>query len=988
MLRVKTQYSYIDLAIKPLLTSDGLQLMKKITAIEIIVLIIAGLLPLLWFKEGYIISNGDNFPLFLSPQHVLSTGTYLWSHDFLGYSTPAPAYLFYQYPAIFLNYLGLSIGAIQIFYQVILFIIGALSMYYFSKTIYPELKLAPFVAGFFYMFNIFTLTSRQNTGFIWIYAFLPLLLALFVKIVKSTYENKIKAANRSSIYFSLLSVIAFSFAAINPANVALGLLGIAILALYYLVKYRRQLLPLFKSLGKIAGISIPINLWWITPILSYYFLSNQVFNSTVSIDAWAWTQWRSSFLNLFWLNGFWGWLPEYVPYKNFYDSPIMVILVFVPFIVAASALLFKSQKTRFNAYIMGAILVLLFLAKGLYPDFLSWLNSQIFRLPLMSMFREPVSKFTLLIIPFLALLIGFGSEKIANLRIPKLSFRSSKILILSVLMLIFLVAVQPLIISAYGDGQIVYNYPIESYTDKLPYSSYVKIPDYWYQATDWINSQPGAGKVLLTPIDDFYQMPYNWKDGYYGTDQLIDSLIDKPIISTNILSGYKINNETAATLFELGYAIRCGRIDEFKDFLDLLGIKYILQRNDINNTIADANALRYNQNNTYAYRNTLQDGTKISEGSIMSSLYMKRFFENQSYLHFVTPSPGKDFGNLDIYEYTESKPSIFVSSLSSIHYSNITVQTQSTLQTDLKFYNSTSLNGWRAYGNESTANVSQIVLDTNYSNYARSNITGPRGVWGIIDSPLVPAQYRSKYTINSVVYGNGSIYTVHARVVQYGQDFQPLNTTSVVEDGTSSSSSSELPGNRSWIINLKFEPLIDTEFFQIQIWFDINPQFSMFNEAQDIIEYTGFLWVYNCTITRDLPFLNTKDLYQLFDGKSQSQTATISVQEINPTKIVLTVNATDSFVLATSYVLDDSWVANVNGQQIKPSPLYLGFSAFQINQTGQFDVLIEYKPQNWFIYASGISIASFCIIFAIYLYVSRDSIQNFFKKTDEQKSEA
>ena len=55
-------------------------------------------------------------------------------------------------------------------------------------------------------------------------------------------------------------------------------------------------------------------------------------------------------------------------------------------------------------------------------------------------------------------------------------------------------------------------------------------------------------------------------DGYYGTDQLIDSLIDKPIISTNILSGYKINGDTAATLLELGYAIRCGRVDEFKRF--------------------------------------------------------------------------------------------------------------------------------------------------------------------------------------------------------------------------------------------------------------------------------------------------------------------------------------------------------------------------------------------------------------------------------------
>lgn len=944
--------------------------MKKITAIEIAILLLSRLLPLLWLpSSGFIISNGDNFPLFLNPQHVFNTGTYLWSHDFLGYSTPAPAYIFYQYPAIFLNYIGLSIGSIQIFYQVILFIIGALSMYYFSKTIYPELRIAPFVAGFFYMFNIFALTTRQNIGFIWIYAFLPLLLALFAKIVTLTYEKNNKSANKNIIYFSLLSVVAFSFAAINPANVALGLFGIAILALYYLVKYIKHLLPLFKSLGKIAGISIPINLWWIIPILSYYFFSNQVFNSTVSVDAWAWTQWRSSFLNLFWLNGFWGWLPEYVPYINSYKNPILAILVFVPFIVAASALLFKSQRSRFNAYIMGAILVLLFLASGLYYNPRE-LSEWIYQLPLMSMFREPVSKFTLLIIPFLSLLIGFGAEKIANIRLPKLSFRSSKILILSVLMLIFLVAVQPLIISTNAKRQIVYNYPIESKTTQLPYSSYVKIPDYWYQATDYINSQPGDGKVLLTPIDDFYQMPYNWTDGYYGTDQLIDSLIDKPIISTNVLSGYKLNNDTAATLLELGYAIRSGRVDEFKNFLDILGIKYILQRNDIDNTVADANALQDGTNNTIAYRNTLQDGTKISEGSIMSPFDMKNFFAGQSYLQLI-----KTVGYLDIYEYVDSKPSFYVSTLSPSQESSIVIQPNTTQLTEWNF-SSTTFGNWTAYSyNETVTNATVFPLEYN-ATYASTNLTGPPNVWGIIESPLVPTQYQSTYAIDSLGYGNGSIYSVYAKVVQYGQDNNNLNTTWVVENAVFNN----LSGNWSWKINLNFEPLNVTKFFKIQLWFNIDPKLTQ--------PGNGTIWVDNCDIIRETSFLNASALKCLFDEEVQNQTAIISVQDTNPTKIFATVNATKPFVLATSYVLDDSWVATVNGQQIKPSPLYLGLSGFQINQTGQFDVIIEYKPQTWLIYASAISIASFGLIVAIYLYISRDKIKRIFKKTSKQKSEA
>jgi hypothetical protein len=623
---------------------------------------------------------------------------------------------------------------------------------------------------------------------------------------------------------------------------------------------------------------------------------------------------------------------------------------------------------------MGAILVLLFLAKGLFDstnfcrDPLYGLNQFVYQnVPLMSMFREPVSKFTMLIIPFLALLIGFGAEKIANLRLPKLSLRSNKILIISALVLTFIVAVGPI---------IVYN-PIESKTEELPYSSYVKIPNYWYNAVDWLNNQPGNGKVLLTPIDDFYEMPYNWTngwDGYYGTDQLIDSMINKPIISTNILSGYKINNDTAATLFQLGYAIRSGRVGEFKDFLDMLGVRYILQRNDINNLVADASALQDGTNNVIAYRNTLQDGRKISEGSITSPADMKNFFAAQSYLQFK-----KTFDKLDIYEYVDSKPSFYVSALSSSQNASIIVQSNPTLQKDWNF-SSKAADNWESFRHNETALVSPLDYSDNYT--ASANLSGQPNVWGIIESPSVLVQYRSIYTINSTGYQNGDIYNVYAKIVQFGQDNNNLNTTWIVKNAGFTGSSKNSPGNWSWIINLRFEPLNVTKFFKIQIWFNINPNLGNNPDRR------GTIWIDECNVTSEIPFLNTGGLNTLSNEKVQNQTAAVlNVQEINPTKIVVTVNATEPFVLATSYTLDDSWIANVNNQQIKPSPIYLGFSGFQINQTGQFDVIIEYKPQTWFIYASAISITSVGLIFAIYLYVRRDSIRSIFKKIVKKKSE-
>ena len=116
----------------------------------------------------------------------------------------------------------------------------------------------------------------------------------------------------------------------------------------------------------------------------------------------------------------------------------------------------------------------------------------------MSMFREPVSKFTIVMLPFLALLVGFGSEKIANIKLGKINVHFSKVLVSLFLIVILLVSVYPILLDSMQTERVELHFP-----------RMFKIPDYWYQATDWINAQPGDGKVLLTPLDDFYQMPYH-----------------------------------------------------------------------------------------------------------------------------------------------------------------------------------------------------------------------------------------------------------------------------------------------------------------------------------------------------------------------------------------------------------------------------------------------------------------------------------------------
>jgi hypothetical protein len=367
---------------------------------------------------------------------------------------------------------------------------------------------------------------------------------------------------------------------------------------------------------------------------------------------------------------------------------------------------------------------------------------------------------------------------------------------------------------------------------------------------------------------------------------------------------------------------------------------------------------------------------------------MKNFFSAQSYLQLV-----KTFGYLDIYEYVDSKPSFYVSTLSSLQESSIAVQSNLTLQKNWNFGTAAQLSGWKTFTQENSPDsLVKITGLGNYKNYANTTLSGSPGNWAIIESPSVPVQYRSIYTIDSMGYANESISNVHAKIVQYSENSNALRTTSLYMNATfvalDKSEFVKSGFSWNWTFNLKFEPLNATKFFKTQIWFDIDPLLPKSYDNGSKIDYTSQLRIDNCNITGIIPFLNTSVLDNLSDEKVQNQTATILVQDINPTKIIATVNATKPFVLAASYVLDDSWVATVNGQQIKPSPLYLGLTGFQINQTGQFDVIIEYKPQTWLIYASAISIASVGLIFALYLYISKDKIKSIFKKTSKQKSEA
>ena len=86
------------------------------------------------------------------------------------------------------------------------------------------------------------------------------------------------------------------------------------------------------------------------------------------------------------------------------------------------------------------------LAKGLHEPF-GLLNLLIYKyIPGMTMFREPTSKFTMTLIPFIALLIGYSADHIVNMTtIRNKTMNLTKTLTTLLIISSFIIATYPLL---------------------------------------------------------------------------------------------------------------------------------------------------------------------------------------------------------------------------------------------------------------------------------------------------------------------------------------------------------------------------------------------------------------------------------------------------------------------------------------------------------------------------------------------------------------
>jgi len=115
----------------------------------------------------------------------------------------------------------------------------------------------------------------------------------------------------------------------------------------------------------------------------------------------------------------------------------------------------------------------------------------------------------------------------------------------------------------------------------------------------------------------------------------------------------------------------------------------------------------------------------------------------------------------------------------------------------------------------------------------------------------------------------------------------------------------------------------------------------------------------------------------------KGQSYSVNSEEINPTEYKLKINSTEPFMLRFAETYDTGWEAEIykNDKEVevlKPLPLHGIMNGFWVNETGDIEIRVKYKPQE--LSESGLVMFCLVTIFSI-LYIFYDWIKSKKSKT-------
>ncbi|WP_368662751.1 glycosyltransferase family 2 protein [Kitasatospora sp. NA04385] len=332
--------------------------------------------------------------------------------------------------------------------------------------------------------------------------------------------------------------------------------------------------PVLGLVGRALPLLVLAQLWWLVPqaVTLSGGGAGTDFSAQTNVQAWAWTQVRNTLPNILALNAHWGWThPEYYPFAAAVDRAPWGAARWVPALLAlaGAALPPGPRRTRWAVRSLAAATgVLVLLCKGLHPPLAAvngWLYAHV---PGMWLFREPMSKFGVLLVLAVAVPAGAAVQRAldAGRRAPAVA---------AVAVAAALAHPWPL-----WTGAVV-----TQARPPLPSAS-VAVPADWQRVADAANGSPVPGKVLELPLQGYYQVLTDW--GFHGVDDVPRNLLTRPLLQ-RLPGGYFDNASGPARLLALAErSLAAGDGDAATGALRALGVGQVLLRRDLRSTAGDA----------------------------------------------------------------------------------------------------------------------------------------------------------------------------------------------------------------------------------------------------------------------------------------------------------------------------------------------------------------------------------------------------------------
>lgn len=347
----------------------------------------------------------------------------------------------------------------------------------------------------------------------------------------------------------------------------------------------------YRNVGRFALKAVPVaallSLFWVIPAALTFFGqgTGTELAAVTDVTQWSFTHRRNQITNVLTFRNIWSWdKGEYHPFTRALDqwwwSPLAWAL---PVGAYAGTFLAPRPLRRTTRYLAGTLTALFVFSTGLWGPH-AGVNQWLLRsVPGLWLLREPGHKLA----PITLLLVAVGwtltldgtirRVKAANAtRDPKApAALPTKIRALRVA------------VASGAVAAVAFPYPVwtgQMFSDgyDVTYDQHVTVPDGWYELGAAVNDDPLPGKVLVLPLDDYYQVPTTW--GYYGVDLVARQVFDRPSIIRQPEAYFTDTGPAGELIDRIEQFAAVGDTRAVEALAGALGVSHIVVRDDLDLT--------------------------------------------------------------------------------------------------------------------------------------------------------------------------------------------------------------------------------------------------------------------------------------------------------------------------------------------------------------------------------------------------------------------